>query len=479
MKNFLQNFLTDKNIEIYSLIYIIIPYIIFAFGWLKLPFAIVLSVLIILSVFFYAKNLDNKEIFLKDKNLKYFMITILILLVWCLLSGMGGFGFQNNPDWEKNNAIFHDLFINKWPIIYKDYSFVYYLGYYLPSGLIMKLFGWNIGYLFSFLWGFSGLILAVYWIKRLVGNFSPLVILSFIFFSGLDALGLIIKQFIFPNMPPIILHGNHVEWWAGLFQFSSITTTLFWVPQYAIQGWLLTALILHNIKNHNSSQNLLFLWALCSFGTPFIFIAIFPLIIAGVFSTKAKKLFSFQNFVVSPVIIFAVFAYFTSKAFKDPVNAISNSIDSYYFIIIYFIFIIAEFGLYALIINKYFKNSIIWNTNLILMLLMPFIKIGAGNDFVMRGSVCYLFILFIYLARALFNETKKIELKRFQKILLLIIFLIGTFTPLLEIKRSLTNYSAKVPVLNEQLSVMDLYKYRNNSQYLGNKEAFFWKYLAK
>jgi len=508
MKMQLKNLFSDKNIEILSLVYIIIPYIIFAFGWLKLPVALILAVLIVVSAFLYIKKLDNKEIYFlsptpyplpqgrrtidgegaKPPHLdtpkfyqftnKYFLITILILLVWCLLSGMGGFGFQNNPDWEKNNAIFHDLFLYKWPVIYKDYSLVYYLGYYLPIGLVMKLFGWNIGYLFSFLWGFSGLILAVYWLKRLSGSFSPLIILLFVFFSGLDILGLIIKFSIFPD-PYTLSHFKHVgciEWWAGFFQFSSMTTTLFWVPQYAMQGWLLTGLVLNNIQNHNSSRNLLFLWALCIFGVPLIFLAIIPIIFAGIYKTKKlKELFSFQNFIAAPFIILVFMAYFTSKAFKDPFNAMSDYMLSPYFIVIYVLFTLVEFGLYAIVIHKYFKNDVIWNVTLISMILMPFIRLGGGNEFVMRGSACYLFIFFIYIIRALWQKS----LTKAEKSALAIFFLIGAFTPFLEIKRSVTHYSAEIPVLSKQYSVMELYKYRNNYQYLGDKEAFFWKYLAK
>ena len=476
MKAQLKNLFSDRNIEILSLVYIIIPYIIFAFGWLKLPVALVLSILITISAFLYIKKLDNKEVYLQNKNLKYFLITMLILLVWCLLSGMGGFGFQNNPDWEKNNAIFHDLFLNKWPVIYKDYSLVYYLGYYLPIGLVMKLFGWNVGYLFSFLWGFLGLILAAYWLKRLSGSFSPLIILFFVFFSGLDILGLIIKFMLFPGIPPIIVHDGHIEWWAGFFQFSSMTTTLFWVPQYAMQGWLLTGLVLNNIQNHNSSRNLLFLWALCIFGVPLIFLAIIPIIFAGIYKTKKQKeLFSFQNFIAAPLIILVFMAYFSSKAFKDPFNAMSDYMLNPYFIIIYLLFILIEFGVYAIVIHKYFKNDVIWNATLISMLLMPFIRIGGGNEFVMRGSACYLFILFIYIIRAVWQK----GLTKAEKSALAILFLVGAVTPFLEIKRSVTHYSAEIPALSKQYSVMDLYKYRNNHQYLGNKEAFFWKYLAK
>lgn len=480
MKEQFKNLFSDKNIEILSLVYIIIPYIIFAFGWLKLPLALILCVIIVISTVLYTKKLDNKEVYLQNKNLKYFLITILILLIWCLLSGMGGFGFQNNPDWEKNNAIFHDLFLNKWPVIYEKYSLVYYMGYYLPIGLLMKLFGWNIGYLFSFLWGFLGLILVVYWLKRLSGSFYPLVILLFVFFSGMDILGLIIKFAMFPD-PETLSHFKHVgciEWWAGYFQFSSITTNLFWVPQYAIQGWLLTGLVLNNIQNHNSSRNLLFLWALCIFGVPFIFLAIIPIIFAGIYKTgrkKLKELFSFQNFIAAPLIILIFMAYFASKAFKDPFNAMSDYMLSPYFIVIYLLFILVEFGVYAIIIHKYFKNDIIWNVTLISMVLMPFVRIGGGNDFVMRGSACYLFILFLYIINALLHK----QLRKPEKAALIIFFLIGVFTPFLEIKRSVTHYSAGVPVLSKQYSVMDLYKLKSNWQYLGDKKALFWKYLAK
>ena len=106
---------------------------------------------------------------------------------------------------------------------------------------------------------------------------------------------------------------------------------------------------------------------------------------------------------------------------------------------------------------------------------MPLVRIGSANDFVMRGSACYLFILFVYIMKAIWQNS----LKKSKKAALLIFFLIGAFTPFLEIKRSVTHYSAKVPVLSKQYSVMGLYQYRNNSQYLGDKEAFFWKHLAK
>jgi len=472
----MKNLLSDKNIEIASLVYIILPYLIFAIGWLKLPVGIIFCGLIIFSTILYSKNLNNTEVFLKNKNLKYFLITILILLIWCSISGLGGFGLQNNPDWEKNNAIFHDLFFNNWAVHYQDYSLVYYLGFYLPTGLIMKLFGWNIGYLFSFAWGFGGLVLVLYWIKRLSGNFSPLITLLFVFFSGLDILGLLTKFSLLNDtyMLEFFKNTKCIEWWAGFFQYSSTTTTLFWVPQYAFQGWLLTGLILHNIKNRTSCENLLFLWALCLFGVPFIFVVLIPIIAAGVYLNKGKKLFSFQNTICTPAIIFIFGTYFSSRIFKDPSGFMGSNLNFNY-IFVYILFIIFEFGLYAIILNKFFQKDLIWKTTVSSLILLPLFKFGGGNDLVMRGSAALLFIFFIYLIKFLFGEEKA----KLRKIFVIILLMIGAFTPLLEISRSITNYSVQIPRPENQLSVGDLAKYRNNNQYLGNPKAFFWKYLAR
>jgi len=476
----LKNFFTDKKMEIYSIIYLVIPYLIFAFGWLKLPIAIILSALLVFSVYLYSKKLDNNENYFEDKkNLKFFLISLSILLIWCLFSGMGGFGYQNNPDWEKNNAIFHDLFLNRWPIFYENYSLIYYMGFYLPIGLIMKLFGWNAGYLFTFVWGFLGLSLMIYWIKRLCGSFSYMVVLLFIFFSGMDVMGLILKHVAFPQIEFMIPAKLHIEWWAGFFQFSSHSTSLFWVPQYAIQGWLLTALIMHNIENRKSSANLLFLWALCSFGVPLVFLTITTIILAGIYITKAKNIFNVQNFVAAPAIVLLITLYFNSKAFKDPFMLTLGYLFNPFFIFGYVLFILLEFLLFAVIIHRYYDKNPLWNITMLSMILLPLIRVGGANELNMRGSLCYLFILFIFIARALFSENNTFVLPKWRKRLLITLLCIGAVTPLLEISRSIILYTAGVPELSKQPGVMDLYYYRNNNQYLGKKDSAFFKYFAK
>jgi membrane-bound metal-dependent hydrolase YbcI (DUF457 family) len=54
--------------------------------------------------------------------------------------------------------------------------------------------------------------------------------LIFAFASGLDVLGLLLRQGSLPW--PM----QHIEWWAGGMQYSSNSTLLFWVPNHGLPG---------------------------------------------------------------------------------------------------------------------------------------------------------------------------------------------------------------------------------------------------
>ena len=57
-----------------------------------------------------------------------------------------------------------------------------------------------------------------------------------VLFSGCDIIGNLLR------VPHFIPHWDitqHLEWWAGRYQYSSMTTQLFWVPNHALGGWLL------------------------------------------------------------------------------------------------------------------------------------------------------------------------------------------------------------------------------------------------
>ncbi len=62
-----------------------------------------------------------------------------------------------------------------------------------------------------------------------------------VLFSGLDVIGDLWRA------PQHAAHWDitrHLEWWAGRYQYSSMTTQLFWVPNHALGGWLTIGLLL-------------------------------------------------------------------------------------------------------------------------------------------------------------------------------------------------------------------------------------------
>ena len=94
-------------------------------------------------------------------------------------------------------------------------------------------------------------------------------ILFFIFFSGMDALGVLFFAKGYPTLfPPI----QHLEIWAGNLQYSSFTTQLFWFFNQALPAWLCIILVL----NANKLDAKILSGALCVFFAPLAAVGLFP-----------------------------------------------------------------------------------------------------------------------------------------------------------------------------------------------------------
>lgn len=126
----------------------------------------------------------NKEIFFQ------LLPIIVILILWVYFSGIGGFVFQNKDHWWRNET-FNLLVQEDWPVIVKmnmkgtmqPRALIYYIGFWLPSAVVGKLFGLNAGYAFQALWAVLGLFIIYYLISERLGSFSIKSLLCLIFFS--------------------------------------------------------------------------------------------------------------------------------------------------------------------------------------------------------------------------------------------------------------------------------------------------------
>lgn len=482
----------DKILIVLALSYIIIPIIIFFFGWMKLIYALIASLVFILFGFKLCKNIRKNDVNLVNKKTLFFwIITIIICVVWIYFSGIGSFSYQNSDFWVRN-PIYRDLCNYNWPVIYdlslqptriqaitgsSQVAFSYYFTWWLVPALISKIlcleeFARNI---VLYLWSLFGILIVFYLINRIVGKCNYKNLFVFIFFSGLDVVGNLIisgKLDLF----------NHIEWWTGYFvQYSSNTTQLYWVFNQSIPLWIITALLLELDNNK-------YVASLCSISlaySPWATIGIIPLAIYGSFRKKneIKNVFNIVNIIIPVVLLFTYCVFYISSSGSE--GGIGTTL-SYYrkdllrFVLIIILFMILEFGLYIILVWKNSKNDKYFPIVLLMLLVSPLIFMRDGN-YTMRGTIPYLFILMIYVIKQ-FNISKKID------ILLIVVLLIGGLTAFNEINRSIyntlytnnylqeeigsfgnikTDYKAHITIAKDQFYIYD---YQNSP---------FFKFLAK
>lgn len=257
-------------------LYLVLPIIIFFFFWLKRPIGIPALIIVLMGAFFCFRshNFDNIKFIPLCKLPKLKCLAILaIVTLWVILSGVGGYTWQNADHYTRNQT-FNVMVSNAWPV-YSNTSehvpLVYYIGYWLPAAAIGKLFGLQAGYFFQALWAILGILLCygLICLKRKKVSVWPLII--FIFFSGLDAVGTILIQ-----EDPLKLFGTeHLEWWAWYYQYSSITTQLFWVFNQALPAWVACVFIFL----YEKPKNMLFTLSTLLLSSSFPFIGMLPFVI--------------------------------------------------------------------------------------------------------------------------------------------------------------------------------------------------------
>lgn len=470
----------DQILITFSYLFLVIPIIIFLFGWLK-PFLALISTGILL--FGTYKTIRN-FVYIESRhyiNFRFIAVTIFIISIWVVLSGIGGFGSQNY-DFHSRNAIFRDLIDHDWPVMY-DFSenpiisntygntgaLIYYFHFWLPSALVGKFSNWMTANYFLFSWSIIGAVLSILLVTRYIGRPKLVIPLIFIFWSGLDILGSFVLNYrelvsqayvsdIFSirvflgNSLVTILNNKQLEWWSGphLFQYSSFTTQLFWVFNQSIPAWLTTLLLL----NQQKRNSMIFTYCLILFFAPLPAIGLFPYLIFKLVRPEIKKInekifsinqffkqtISYQN--VAPPIIIAVLAllYFSTTAGSHPHGFIWNMTQLAWqnLLFIYLLFCFTEFFLFSLFGFNGKSEKLILIFTIIILFLIPLYQYGSSNDFVMRASIPPLIILFTTGFKNIFSKYQEnFTFKReITLVILIIILAIGSITPYHEIIRS-------------------------------------------
>ncbi len=467
--------LSYSNIKKYAFIALAIPFIVFAIGWLKWYWAVIAVAATLFCVWLGAFGKDKntqetKVVSIMDAEQKIevkkwiFVLLILIALIWVWQSGIGGFWAQSK-DYPWRNAIYRDIVLRDWPVYYDMYNgaLVYYIGFWLPPALIGKLalllgandvVAFQVASVAIYIWSVLFIVLLFSLIITLLKADTTkkqlFVVLGFVFFSGMDILG---------SIEPLGANLYHLEWWADDFQYSSMTTCLFWVFNQCIMAWLSFTCLLQE----KSIKNYVYLGMMCLFNAPLPFVGFFIFCIAlgvikGVKAVRDKQVKHFVKDIFSTSNMLSVFFIFifigtfllsnaaisgggalrVAESTGDTGETAVN-ILSWGYLSKYLLFIFYEFGIYALLIlRKNYKNPMFY-VAVVGLCVFPFIKIGHGVDFVMRASLPALLYMYYLIMKFLLEEKdwmkKKGTTNRMLYMVLIMTLVLGCFTPAVEFYR--------------------------------------------
>jgi hypothetical protein len=519
-------------------IYLLFPVLLFVMGWLRSPFSWMSLFILCIIISFLVRDLRNGFTALRNqpchgltqKNTKVAKIyspAIVILLIWVLMSGAGGFGFQNT-DYLANNSLLKDLIERDWPLRVDaggiPTRIVYYFGYYLPSALFGKIFGWASGNVFSFLWTTAGVLLAFFWFVKTsrLRNQSRtrLLALAFVFClaGGLDFFGYSTLR----NLP--FTFTSHIERWAGFFQYSSQSTLLFWVPQHTIAAWLVVGLAVQVLYRPDLVKYLGISLAAACLWSPFGVIGVIPFIALWILSLfrkdKRAHLLSAESIFFLAVAIWIgllIILFLSSNNFDFPVGFIwQYSVDRLNLLKSMLAFLFLEFGLLAFFIvlllflmsdhyvprdQRYGKpikwlieririldsefeldsrQTTLFVISLFTLLVLPNLKFGVANDLVMRGSIPALFVFWAFISKIVLRG--RFHLHRVQRIIyyLVVAVLVAGFIPSInEISRSIANYRLGPPEITTITSTGNAVNLETISNRAGDDAALFFQWFGK
>ena len=383
-----------------SYFYLVLPFFLFTAFWLNL-YAALSGSLIILASFIFAVRLIEARQFIEIRRSTVFW-TLLIMAVVVFYSGVGSYTYQND-DHLYRNAIFRDLVLKDWPVLYKIEGFeghplngkttmmTYYIGFFLPAALVGKLFGFEAGRFFLYFWTVLGILLVLFQTARYLNRFSFKVVLIFFAWGTLFFVGSLIKY-------PLEKFGEEGYYlWTGVRLYANSNIgSLYWIFNQAITGWLIMLLIL----NKADRKNMFFLYSLCLFLSPFCFAGFLPFILYFVITDLVKggglkdlvsKYLSFQNIIGALTIVVISYLYLSN-------NPSGRTFRYYPFesFKVMAAFMVLSWGIIAVILfPKFYKEPLYWLSILILVPL-PFFQQGPGPDFPARISMPAFFILMLF-----------------------------------------------------------------------------------
>ena len=371
-------------------------------------------------------------------------IAVVVAIGWTVLGGVGHLVYANT-DWLVRDAVLRDLVVKPWPVSYDPLPDTVSalllrapIGFYLPAAIVGKVFGLRAAELALLAWIALGVILTFVLMQRDRPTPRQLLVrlAVFVVFSGMDIIGTI-THFKYRGI------GDHIEWWAFLFQYSSQTTQLFWVPNHALPGWIVVAWLLGYKPGRLPIAQGIVLLALTPLWSPLTAIGIAPLLGIAVLREMRHQRFGpflsalFDARMLVAVALCALFVYpYIVLGSETLASGSSASIPFVGEDIVprYIEFVVLEFAGFAALLLFRFRRDPLLLGAVVVLLLLPLYRFGPANDLAMRASIPALALLAIRLGEWLSQPRDGLSDRQLRWVAIALLA-IGAVTPLMEVAR--------------------------------------------
>lgn len=520
-----------------SCLYLALPYLILFCGWLRWWLALPAVALVAVGCsqivgranrLFAAPGLAPQA---PTFGWAQLLLLGVVALLLSGLSGMGGYGVQEG-DYLKHNAVLKSLIEQPWPVMLTTdvgrFPLVYYTAWYLPAALLGKVAGWTAANHFLFAWGTVGLVLSMLWFCLLARRLNWLAIAVFVAFSGLDVVGAaFLKLLAFDWAAFDWSHLDwgslkwwdwEIRWWAGpcTWSYSSHLAQLFWVPQQALGGWIVTGMIVHLFWRGDDAARrpMFFVTALSALWSPFVTLGLAPLLAADFlfdgrrFAKRVRAWLTVPNLCGAGLLGLTGLYYLARTRpipfTDDPVSRFRffstpewSGLAFLWRVLLFFLLEVGLLALLAWVVRPPATRRCrgLLALGLVFLLLLPLFRYGRNNDLAMRASMPCLMVLALFLAKALLDQTAN----RTRRLILAGALAVAATNPVAEVYRHLCEIRRRGPVVMvpDPASIETLWdqsiaiRRRNerrepNSgsdfffrQYVGSEDSLFFRYLAR
>lgn len=429
-----------------TVVYLALPNLIFDFGWLQLPLALVLATAVIYLIF----SLPAGRCPHPGQNSMGLILIGLVGLTWAAFSG-GSHFLHADHDWIVRDAVLGDLVRQDWPVLYPSGGGEFGIlrsavGFFLPAALVGKAFGLAKLSIAVFAWTALGCILFLMLLPLPTKSSMrlSLALLVIIAFSGMDFLGGLIATQSLPIFP------LRLEWWVPL-SYPSLTGHLTWAPNHCLPAWLGTALLIRH--RHNPDQLagwMIVTLPLTLIWSPFAIVGLLPIAVALCWRSLLTLAFwqaRYRAILAAILVALAVAAFLligatqTVELSTTLIARGSGMAQQATAARDITLFILMEFGLLGLCLaGAMDKDRPLFIAAMAILLALPLLHLGPSNDLLIRSSAPALVVLMVCTLSCLgllADKQNVVPQQPGRKLIIGAVLSLGAVTPAHEFARAL------------------------------------------